>query len=206
MNNTARFWDRIAQRYARRPVADEDSYQQKLRLTREYLRPDMHVLEFGCGTGSTALVHAPHVARIRATDISSNMIDIARAKAADAGIGNVDFECVALADLEAEPASFNVVLGLSILHLLPDWRDVIARVHGLLKPGGIFVTSTACLNDGFGFMRPIAPLGRWLGLLPDLAFFGKDDLLGTMTSAGFEIKHEWLPGPRKAVFIIARRR
>ena len=49
MTHSARFWDRIAARYARKPVADEAAYQKKLAVTREYLRPDMEVLEFGCG-------------------------------------------------------------------------------------------------------------------------------------------------------------
>jgi cyclopropane fatty-acyl-phospholipid synthase-like methyltransferase len=37
---------------------------------------DMEVLEFGCGTGSTAIVHAPHVKELRAIDISEKMIGI----------------------------------------------------------------------------------------------------------------------------------
>src|SRR5215217_1657238 len=60
-----RFWDNLAERYARQPIADEAAYQTKLDITRSYLHPDMAVLEFGCGTGSTALQHAPHVRHIR---------------------------------------------------------------------------------------------------------------------------------------------
>ena len=51
----SKFWDRIADSYARKPVADEDAYQRKLRITRDYFEPEMDVFEFGCGTGSTAL-------------------------------------------------------------------------------------------------------------------------------------------------------
>lgn len=67
MAHAACFWDRIADRCARKPVADEAAYQRKLEVTRGYLRPDMEVFEFGCGTGTTALHHAPFVvARKRA--------------------------------------------------------------------------------------------------------------------------------------------
>lgn len=55
------FWDRTADKYAATPIADEASYQVKLAETRRRMRSDMNVLEFGCGTGSTALLHAPHV-------------------------------------------------------------------------------------------------------------------------------------------------
>ena len=56
MPPSSKFWDRIAARYARKPVADEAAYRRKLAVTRDYLAPDMDVLEFGCGTGSTAIV------------------------------------------------------------------------------------------------------------------------------------------------------
>jgi len=61
MNNSAKFWDKVAERYSRQPVADEAAYQEKLQVTREYFQPYMEVLEFGCGTGSTAIEHAPYV-------------------------------------------------------------------------------------------------------------------------------------------------
>ena len=70
MSQTSKFWDKIAEKYAKRPIADEAAYQRKLAVTRDYFRPDMEVLEFGCGTGTTAINHAPYVKHIRATDIS----------------------------------------------------------------------------------------------------------------------------------------
>ena len=64
MDKSAKFWDRIAKRYSKQPVADETSYQKKLQITHEYLKPDMEVLELGCGTGSTAIIHSPYVKHI----------------------------------------------------------------------------------------------------------------------------------------------
>ena len=68
------FWNRIARRYARQPVADQAAYEHKLAVTQGYLRPEMELVEIGCGTGSTALVHAPRVRHITAFDGSSAMI------------------------------------------------------------------------------------------------------------------------------------
>ena len=59
MVQPSRFWDRHAKGYAKRPVPDEAAYQRKLKMTQDYLTPDMEVLELGCGTGTTALIHAP---------------------------------------------------------------------------------------------------------------------------------------------------
>jgi len=91
MDQSARFWHKIAERFSKRPIADEAAYQKKLQATREYLRPDMEVLEFGCGTGSTASTHAPCVKHIHAIDISSKMIEIAQGKADAENIENVTF-------------------------------------------------------------------------------------------------------------------
>ena len=92
MSTSAGFWNLIANWYAKQRVPDEAVYQEKLRITQGHLRAHMEVLEFGCGTGSTAIVHAPHVRHIRAIDGSSKMIEIARAKADAQGIANVSFQ------------------------------------------------------------------------------------------------------------------
>ena len=68
------FWDRHAAKYAEKPIADPTAYEEKLARVRSLLRATDHVLEIGCGTGSTALRLAPGVAKITATDVSSGMI------------------------------------------------------------------------------------------------------------------------------------
>ena len=125
MKQTATFWDRIAERYSKRPISDEASYRRKLEITQSHLRPDMQVLEFGCGTGGTALIHAAYVEHIRVIDISSRMIEIARVKAVTQNVSNVSFEHLTLEDLGVEEGSFDAILGMSILHLLDDWQGAI---------------------------------------------------------------------------------
>lgn len=204
MTSPSIFWDRIAARYAKAPIADEAAYRQKLAITRGYLRPEMDVLEFGCGTGSTALLHAPHVKHILATDISARMIAIAREKAAAQQVKNVTFEQTDLDALDGQGRAFDAVLGLNILHLVPDRDAAIRKVHGLLKPGGAFITSTACLNDtALWPLKFVAPLGRLLTLLPLVRFFSVQELERSLTAAGFRIDHRWLPGRNKALFIVA---
>ena len=204
MAGTKKFWDRIARRYAKRPVGDEAAYQRKLALTRDYLRPDMDVLEIGCGTGSTAIAHAPHVRHIRATDISDRMIEIANGKASAAGVDNLTFEAISVEDLDVEGESVDAVLALNLLHLLEDRDAAIARIHVMLKPGGIFVSNTVCLGDSMRWFRYVGPVGRWLGLFPLVRIFTRDELQKSLASAGFAIEHAWQPDKR-VVFIIARK-
>ena len=199
------FWDRIAEKYAARPVADQETYEKKLEVTRRYLQPEMKVLEIGCGTGTTALIHAPHVADILATDISENMIAIAKEKAAAQSVENVWFKAVAIEDLEVPDESFDVVMAHSILHLVPNRRAVIEKIHHWLKPGGLLVSSTACLNDGMGWLKLVLPPLRWLGRVPYVEFFTSTELEADFRDAGFAMEHLWRPGPRKAVFMILKK-
>jgi len=206
MDQSARFWDKIAERYSKRPVADEAAYQKKLQVTREYLLPDMEVLEFGCGTGSTAIAHAPHVKHILAIDISSKMIEIAQGKADAKNVENVTFRRSTIDELSAPDQGFDAVLGLSILHLLANKDEVIAKVHKMLKPGGIFVSSTACIGDTMKFFKVIAPIGNFFGLMPMLKVFTTKELEESLTVAGFAIDYQWQPGKGKSVFIVAKKR
>ena len=203
MNGPARFWDRMAERYSKQPVADEVAYQKKLQITREYLRPDMDVLEFGCGTGSTAIAHAPYVKHIRATDVSSKMIEIARDKARAQKIENVTFERLSIDELSRSETTVDAVLALNILHLLDDKADAIAKVHQWLKLGGVFVSSTICLGDKMKFFKAIAPVGKLFGLT--LKVFSANELKSCLTDAGFEIDCEWHPDESKAAFLVAKK-
>jgi 2-polyprenyl-3-methyl-5-hydroxy-6-metoxy-1,4-benzoquinol methylase len=205
MTPDARFWNRMARRYARMKIPDEASYRHKLDRTRSYLTPESQVFEFGCGTGTTALNHAPHVAQIRAVDFAPEMIAIAREKANAQGIANVAF---AVGTIEDEPAApvWDMVMAHSVLHLVPDRDAAIARAFAMLKPGGHFVSSTICLSDGLWFMRPVLPLMRLVRLAPRrVAFFTSADLRAAVKRAGFEMVEDWQPGRRSALFLVARK-
>lgn len=205
MTHESRFWDRIAEKYARRPIADESAYQTKLEITREYFGPHSRVLEFGCGTGSTAILHAPFVEHIRAIDISKNMLEIARREARKEGVTNISFERSDIDSLHADDESFDAVLGMSILHLLKDRRVVLSEVHRMLKPGGVFVSSTAWIGDTMAFLKYVLPIGRFLRLIPLVRVFTAEELKMSLAEAGFEIERQWQPGKGKAVFIVARK-
>jgi ubiquinone/menaquinone biosynthesis C-methylase UbiE len=208
-DETDKFWDRLADHYAKTPIKDEDAYLEKIKITQKYLHKDMEVLEYGCGTGNTSLIHAPFVKHILATDISANMIKIANKKKEESKVNNVDFQQSSIDELECRNASKDVVLGLSILHLLKNRDEVIAKTYQWLKPGGLFVTSTVCIGDmgaGFNFMvNALTPIGHFFGWMPRVTTFTKADLKESLVKHGFSIEYEWQPKPDAAVFIIGKK-
>lgn len=199
------FWDRTADKYAASPIADEASYQIKLGETRRRMQRHMQVFEFGCGTGSTALLHAPYVGHIRCIDSSARMIEIAQGKAIAAGIDNVSFEQGDIANIVLEDASFDMVMAMSVLHLLDDRQAAIRTAYRVLKPNGYFVSSTACVREMIPLFGLVAPLGAKLGLMPHVDVMRSADLIDSIKSAGFSIEHQWRPKRMAAHFVIARK-
>ena len=201
-----RFWDRLASKYARQPISDQETYERKLEITRRYLTPESEVFEFGCGTGSTAILHTPYVKHILATDMSENMLAVGRDRAAEAGVTNITFEHTDIETFDPQGRQFDAVLGLNIIHLCRDPLAVMTRVNALLKPGGHFIQSTACLKDVMPVARVIVPLMRLVGKAPFVKFLSRYELRTMLEGAGFEIVEHLEPGGSKADLFVARKR
>ena len=203
MTRSRGFWNLIARRYARQPVADQAAYDYKLAQTKALLDPDMHLFEFGCGTGTTALIHAPFVAQIDAIDYAPQMIAIANSKKGTAQC--VNFAVSTLRDWPAADASYDMILGMSILHLLPDRHGALDHVNRLLKPGGYFVTSTVCLRDMGPLVNALLPIGAALRVLPRVVSLDAPQLEQDFKQAGFAIRQSWRPHAKGDVFHICQK-
>lgn len=200
------FWNKHAEGYAKRPVPNEAIYQQKLAMTQKVFHPDMSVMEYGCGTGSTALVHAPYVKRYLAIDVSDKMIDIAKRKLAETDLDNLSFEVNAIESFGQSNAQFDAILALSILHLLDDPVANIQQAYQLLKPNGIYVASIPSLSGWLRLFQPLWPIGVATGLIPKIQFHSHDQWLSLLKNAGFEIDTHWIPEESKRTsFVIARK-
>jgi ubiquinone/menaquinone biosynthesis C-methylase UbiE len=208
MENDARFWDRIARKYAADPIADMAGYERTLQRTRECLQGGEVVFEFGCGTGTTALKLAPSLGRIVATDISGQMIAIAREKAEAEGCANVEF-AVATPDAAPWPdGTFDVALGFNVLHLVAAREAALRGIHRLLKPGGLFISKTPCLKEMNPAVRFAIPLMQVFGKAPYVSVFSGPELEREIAAAGFELVERARHGTRgkdPRPFFVARK-
>ncbi len=207
MPDKAKFWDKIAEKYSKQPIANQKAYEIKLDLTREYFTPDSKVLEFGCGTGSTAILHAPFVKHIDALDVSPEMIRIARDKIAPAEVTNVAFSVADMDSFQAQPGSYDAALGLNILHLLDNRMAAMGRVYEALKPGGYFISSTACIREKW-YMRlldPMFPLMNMFGQWPRVSRMTAKQLQADIESIGFKTVHYWQPGGGMVLFMVGQK-
>ncbi len=199
------FWDRTAPRYARKPIADPEAYEQKLSRVTALLRPTDRVLEIGCGTGGTALRLAPHAASVTGTDISGAMVALAQAKIGPSNAGNVRFaQAHALAPQKDAP--FDVICAFSLLHLVDDLPATIAHIYDQLEPGGTFVSKTVCLGDGPWAIRALVAGLTLIEVAPKVLVLDRHDLIQQFTRAGFEITQTaYFNKGRTNPFIVARK-
>ncbi|UYV38163.1 class I SAM-dependent methyltransferase [Rhodobacteraceae bacterium D3-12] len=205
------FWNKAAKGYAKRPIADTESYEYTLGRTRSYLTPTDHVLEMGCGTGSTALRLADAAGRITASDFSSEMLAIGAQKAKAQGIDNVDFVSADIETGDLAGQSFDMVCAFNVLHLVQDLDAAITGIAAKVRPGGLFISKSPCLSEpalGFKFrlMMLAVPVLQAFGKAPFVGRFSIAELEHSITSAGFEIietgNH---PAQPPARYIVARK-
>jgi ubiquinone/menaquinone biosynthesis C-methylase UbiE len=185
----ARFWDRMARRYAAARIADEAGYERTLARTQALLPPAARVLEIGCGTGTTALRLAPACARYRATDVSPGMIAIARDKLAAQPVPALQF-VLAAADvpLAAADAPFDTVLAFNVLHLVDDLDVTLASCAAALRPSGLLICKTPCLQEMNPLIPRVAlPLARLLRLAPPVHSLREADLTAALVRQGLAV-------------------
>jgi SAM-dependent methyltransferase len=190
----AQFWNRIARQYAADKMADPPGYEATLARVRALLRPEQAVLEVGCGTGSTALRLAANVRCYLGTDLSREMVAIARERLAQQPTPGLRFGVAdatahaAQAAADAEPR-FDVLLAFNLLHLLPDLDNSLARLLRPLKPGGLFVSKTSCIGEMNWLIPRLAiPVARRLGKAPPVLVFKAPTLLAALERQGLRIQ------------------
>lgn len=205
----ARFWNRTARKYAADPIADLAGYEATLRRVQGLLGTDQQVLEIGCGTGSTALRLAPFTGRLLATDVSPDMVAIAREKLAAQPVPQLGF---AVADADApmaRPGEYDAVLAFNLLHLVVDLDRALLLAMRALRPGGLLISKTACIAELNPLIPRIAlPLMRAFGKAPHVLCFDAGALQAAMVRQGLEIvaveRHGTLRRDFR-VFIVARK-
>lgn len=205
-----KMWDRLAKNWDTPGIRLGENDLKIIEITRKYLNPNSVVLDYGCATGSIALEIASMAKAVHGIDISLNMIEIAKSKADERNIKNIGFARAMIFDESLGKESFDVLLSLSILHLVEDSKQVLDRINQLLKPGGIFISATPCLGEksflGMLMNMPIFLLSR-VGVIPSITFFSASSLISAITNAGLQMieQSDLSVRPLRECFIVARK-
>jgi len=152
MNKSEKFWDGASKNYDKTEERFEYIHSRSRENTKKFLKSGHTVLDYGCGTGTAACQFSSRVKEVHAIDISSQMIAIAKEKAALSNVANVNFEQSDIFDGIYSNESYDVILAFNMLHTVPIPQDVILRINRLLKPGGLFISVTPCLRQKMSFL------------------------------------------------------
>ncbi|HEY5317676.1 MAG TPA: arsenite methyltransferase [Solirubrobacteraceae bacterium] len=132
---------------------------------------DLHdgetVLDLGSGAGADVLISARRVAptgRAIGLDMTEEMLELARANAAAAGVENVEFVKGYLEDMPLEDASVDIVISNCVINLSSDKARTIAEAARVLRPGGRFAVSDV-IADADLDERTKADMAAWTGCI-----------------------------------------
>jgi phosphatidylethanolamine/phosphatidyl-N-methylethanolamine N-methyltransferase len=161
--------------------------------------PGTKVLEMGVGTGLALPRYLP-TKRVTGIDLSSDMLELAHARVAAAGLSNID----ALLELDAEAtgfadSSFDIAVAMFVASVVPHPRRLLAEMRRVVRPGGhiLFVNHFAAEKGPRWWVeRAMAPASRALGWHPDFRVDG-------LFSAGDRARVRLTPQPPLGLFTLA---
>mgnify|MGYP001819767978 FL=1 len=202
-----KFWNLIASKYAASPIADRSAYETKIQDIKTYLTPAMVVLDIGCGTGTQCADIADRVKQVTGIDISSKLLAIAEQRMAERKMDNVAFLQSTTFDERFAPGSFDVVMAFHVLHFFDDIDAGMQRIHDLLKPGGLFISETACLGEKSQLTARMLRFMGYLGLLPTINMLTTRQLEQALEKAGFQMleKTKFSDNPEAEFTLIAKK-
>jgi SAM-dependent methyltransferase len=149
------------------------------------LKPGEVVLDLGAGAGIDCFLAANAVGetgRVIGVDMTSEMLEKARANARNGGFDNVEFRLGEIENLPVADGSVDVVISNCVVNLSPDKERVFKEAHRVLKSGGRVMVSDIAL------LRPLpegikSSVEAYVGCIAGATT--KDDYLATVKGAGF---------------------
>jgi arsenite methyltransferase len=149
---------------------------------------DLHegetVLDLGSGAGADVLISARRVGeagKAIGLDMTDEMLELARANAADAGVENVDFVKGYIEDIPLADGSVDVVISNCVINLAADKRRVLAEAARVLKPGGRFAVSDV-IADADMDEATRADMQQWTGCIAGA--LTEDEFRAALADAG----------------------
>ncbi|BAU87157.1 ubiE family methyltransferase [Streptomyces laurentii] len=130
------------------------------------LKPGLTVLDVGCGPGTISADLAARVApggRVVAVDSAPDVVDAARAVAAERGLDNVEFAVADVHALDFADDSFDVVHAHQVLQHVGDPVQALRELRRVCRPGGVVAVRDSDY-DAFTWFPSAPGLDRWLEL------------------------------------------
>jgi arsenite methyltransferase len=125
------------------------------------------VLDLGSGAGADVLISAHRVGptgKAIGLDMTDEMLELARAGAAEVGVDNVEFVKGYIEDIPLPDGSVDVVISNCVINLSADKQKVLSEVARVLRPGGRFAVSDVIADPEMDAATR-ADMQQWTGCI-----------------------------------------
>jgi SAM-dependent methyltransferase len=150
---------------------------------------DLHegetVLDLGSGAGADVLISARRVGptgKVYGLDMTDEMLELARANAAEAGARNVEFLKGYIEEIPLPDASVDVIVSNCVINLAADKGKVFAEAARVLKPGGRLAVSDV-VADAHMDDATRADVAAWTGCIAGA--LTREEFEAGLAAAGF---------------------
>ena len=197
--NKKPFWNYLANNYDKNAKRTMDFYHTIAMKISESLDKNSRVLEIATGTGILAEKIAPYCKTIEAIDFSEKMIEQALRKNMP---DHIHFSVQDANDLQFPSHSFDAVIILDALHVIPNTANVLENIKKVLKPEGVLIAPTI-VKDTSGdhiVMRAVMKLLHF-------TLWDYDEYLNLFTDHGWEmIRSTHLTENTSTAYVVAKPR
>ena len=107
------------------------------------------VLDVCCGSGASALPAAEAVGpegKVIGVDLAEQLLELARTKAIQRHLGNIEFEVGDMLSMRFPPASFDAVVCVFGIFFVPDMAKAVSELWSRIRSGGKLAVTTWARN------------------------------------------------------------
>jgi ubiquinone/menaquinone biosynthesis C-methylase UbiE len=180
------FGSRAADYVTSKPHAEGASLQRLVTLVQA--QPEWKMLDVATGAGHTAFAFAPLVNRVWATDITEQMLAIARQQAQKRGLENIIVDYADADELPYNDDTFDLVTCRIAPHHFADVAPFLREARRVLRPGGILGVVDNIVPEG--------PAGIYVNAFEKLRdpshgrCLTMEEWASVFKAAGFKLTHQ----------------
>jgi ubiquinone/menaquinone biosynthesis C-methylase UbiE len=203
-----KFWGKVAKQYDNWiSEAFSDQYIVNKSKLISMIQPDDVILEIGCGAGDMAFHLAPKCKKIIGTDLSPEMISVAKNRKLKSEINNISFQVEDSYNLSFSENSFDKVICINALQVMKEPNRAVLEGYRVLREGGEFVSITYLFGES-GLMEYFK-LTKWIikyGKPKYWHNFKSEELTNIFENSGFRIiEKELIWKKPKVLFLRCRK-
>jgi len=156
------------------------------------VKPGMHILDVGCGTGNFSLKLAQKGASVVGIDISEKMLTIARKRAMQEEV-SIEFKKMDSLNLQFPDNYFDGVFSMATIEFISDSRKMIAEMFRVCNKGGPILVGTINRESDWGRLYQDPEFQKNVPVFKNADFKSPEDLS--------KIKEDSLIGSKECLFL-----